>query len=302
MTRIFNAAPERLWQAWTDPEALMQWSCPKGFVVTHAEGKLEQGGGWQSAMKSSSGEIFNLKGQYKEITEPHRLVFTQQWLHRDGKLSPETTISITLKALDAKTKMTFKQSGFESDSVRDSHERGWAEAIVNLVKYLSEQTGSSPHADDTFDPELDLMLERELDVPRHHVWRALTQPQRLKKWFSPAPWTTTDCAIDLRPGGRFMTVMRSPDGEEHADEGCYLEIIENQKLVFTDALSACYRPKATGFMTVTITLDDEGAGTHYCARVSHASSDARKKHEEMGFHTGWSKALDQLVEHCKANA
>lgn len=60
------------------------------------------------------------------------------------------------------------------------------------------------------DPKLDLVLERVVDVPRELVWKARTTPEHLKKWFTPAPWTTVDCEIDLRPGGIFRTVMRSP--------------------------------------------------------------------------------------------
>ena len=50
--------------------------------------------------------------------------------------------------------------------------------------------------------------------------RAWTTPEHLKKWFTPAPWTTVDCEIDLRPGGIFRTVMRSPEGQEFPNVGC----------------------------------------------------------------------------------
>ena len=63
--------------------------------------------------------------------------------------------------------------------------------------------------------KLDLVLERVVDVPRELVWAAWTQPEHLKKWFTPAPWTTVDCEIDLRPGGIFRTKMRGPEGQEH---------------------------------------------------------------------------------------
>ena len=60
------------------------------------------------------------------------------------------------------------------------------------------------------DPKLDLVLERNIDVPRELVWTAWTTPKHIRQWFVPAPWTITDCEIDLRPGGSFRTVMRSP--------------------------------------------------------------------------------------------
>ena len=91
------------------------------------------------------------------------------------------------------------------------------------------------------DARLDLVLERILDVPPELVWRAWTTPSILKKWFTPAPWTTIDCEVDLRPGGVFRTTMRSPEGEEFPNAGCYLEIVPNRKLVWTNALEPGYR-------------------------------------------------------------
>lgn len=89
--------------------------------------------------------------------------------------------------------------------------------------------------------------------------------------------------------------MRSPEGQDYPHVGCYLEIIENEKLVWTDALGPGFRPSTVPFFTATIALAPEGAGTRYTAIALHKEADDRKKHEEMGFHDGWSKALDQLV-------
>lgn len=87
------------------------------------------------------------------------------------------------------------------------------------------------------DPNLDLVLEREIDVPPEQVWAAWTQPEHLIHWFTPKPWGTADCEIDLRPGGTFRVVMRSPEGEEiDQGAGCYLEVVPNERLVWTAAL------------------------------------------------------------------
>jgi uncharacterized protein YndB with AHSA1/START domain len=156
------------------------------------------------------------------------------------------------------------------------------------------------------DPRLDLVLERTVDVPRELVWKAWTTPAHLVKWFTPRPWSTVDCEIDLRPGGRFRTVMRSPEGEDFPNIGCYLEVIEHERLSWTDALEAGFRPARaaadnmpggglTAF-TAVITLAAAGKGTRYTALAMHKTEAERKAHEEMGFHDGWGKALDQLVE------
>jgi uncharacterized protein YndB with AHSA1/START domain len=151
----------------------------------------------------------------------------------------------------------------------------------------------------TPDPRLDLVLERVVDVSPKLVWAAWTRPEHLVHWFTPAPWTVSDCEIDLRPGGMFRTVMRSPEGKEFPNIGCYLEIVPEKRLVWTDALLPGYRPSVNPFFTAVIALEPSGAGTRYVATAIHRDEEARKKHEEMGFHHGWAAALDQLVARAK---
>lgn len=144
-------------------------------------------------------------------------------------------------------------------------------------------------------PKLDLVLTREIDVPRRLVWEAWTTPDLLKQWFCPAPWYVSTCELDLRPGGKFRAVMCSPEGDEHDNTGCYLEIVPEERLLWTDALGPDYRPNGGGFASCLLTLEDKGAGTLYTATAMHADPETRAKHEEMGFHGGWSTALDQLI-------
>ena len=159
-----------------------------------------------------------------------------------------------------------------------------------------------------FDPTLDLILERVVDVAPELVWAAWTEPAHLKHWFTPAPWKTVDCEIDLRPGGIFRTVMRSPEGQEFPNAGCYLEVVRNEKLVWTNALAPGFRPAAGVvdcgelIFTAVLSLAPHGAGTKYTAQVMHPDAAGRKKHEDMGFHEGWGKALDQLVAYMKTQA
>lgn len=149
------------------------------------------------------------------------------------------------------------------------------------------------------DPKLDLVLERVIDVPPELVWTAWTTPKHLRHWFVPRPWTITDCEVDLRPGGIFRSVMRSPEGQEFPNNGCFLEIIPNQRLVFTDTLLPGYRPSPNPFFTAVLTLEPSGKGTRYVAIAIHGNEDTRKKHEDMGFHQGWGTVVDQMVEYVK---
>lgn len=145
------------------------------------------------------------------------------------------------------------------------------------------------------DPKLDLVLEREIDVPRELIWKAWTTPEHLKQWFCPKPWTVTQCEIDLRPGGMFSTTMRSPEGQEFPNLGCYLKVVPNERLVFTDTMLPGYRPSPKPFFTAVLHLEPKGSGTRYTAIAIHGNEDTRKNHEQMGFYDGWGTVVDQMV-------
>jgi uncharacterized protein YndB with AHSA1/START domain len=155
------------------------------------------------------------------------------------------------------------------------------------------------------DPKLDLMLERVVDVPPALVWKCWTEPEHLVRWFTPKPWQTTACKIDLRPGGLFHTEMKGPEGESFSGDGCYLEVEEYRKLTWTNALLPGYRPAAKPegcgdfFFTAMVFLTPEGDGTRYTAIALHNSETDSQTHKNMGFEDGWSTALNQLIEHAK---
>jgi uncharacterized protein YndB with AHSA1/START domain len=155
----------------------------------------------------------------------------------------------------------------------------------------------------TPNPELDLVLERTVDVAPELVWKAWTTPELLVQWFAPKPWTTSFCEIDLWPGGKCNTTMRSPEGEEYPSSGCILVAEEGSTLVFTSALGPGFRPQIVegGFpFTAVISIEPDGSGTKYTATAIHADASSKKSHEDMGFIEGWSMTLDQLVEVVKA--
>lgn len=156
----------------------------------------------------------------------------------------------------------------------------------------------------SIDPALDLTFTREVDVAPHLVWAAWTTPEHLVHWFTPKPWETVDCEIDLRPGGIFRTVMRSPEGEDmDGGAGCYLEVVENERLVWTSALGSGFRPNPHDDMAFTAFIELEptpDGGTRYTATAIHRDPEACTRHAEMGFVDGWGTALDQLVAYVKA--
>ncbi|MCB9878824.1 MAG: SRPBCC family protein [Planctomycetes bacterium] len=143
-------------------------------------------------------------------------------------------------------------------------------------------------------PRHELTLTRLIDAPRSALFRAWTEPELLKQWFTPRPWTTPIVETDVRPGGSSYFLFQGPNGEEHHNRGVYLEVVPGEKLVFTDAYTEAWVPSTKPFMTCELTFADEGGKTRYTAVVRHWTAEDLATHETMGFHDGWGKATDQL--------
>ncbi|MES2361243.1 MAG: SRPBCC family protein [Pseudomonadota bacterium] len=155
---------------------------------------------------------------------------------------------------------------------------------------MSNPTSAAPASD------RELLLTRLIDAPREKVFQAWTDPKLLVQWFTPKPWQTVRAEVDVRPGGASLIVMRGPDGTEFPNRGVYLEVVPNQRLVFTDAFTEAWKPSEKPFMTGVLTFEDEGGKTRYTARVLHWTVADREAHEKMGFYEGWGKATEQLAE------
>ena len=152
---------------------------------------------------------------------------------------------------------------------------------------------------DADDPR-DLVLTRLIPVPRRALWRAWTEPELLKRWFAPKPYTTPTAELDVRPGGASRIVMRSPEGQDLPNPGVYLEVVPEERLVVTDAYTSAWVPSPKPFLTVILTFADEAGGTRYTARARHWTLEDRAAHEAMGFDQGWGQCADQLEELAKS--
>jgi len=145
--------------------------------------------------------------------------------------------------------------------------------------------------------ELDLEVLRIIKAPRKQVWNAWVDPEKLAQWWIPRPIICRVASLDLRPGGAFITEM-SENGEPFGPHlsACFLDVVHEEHLVYTNMLTGGWRPAANGFVTAIITLADHPDGTEYRARALHKSCADRQKHEELGFHDGWGTVVAQLAE------
>jgi uncharacterized protein YndB with AHSA1/START domain len=142
----------------------------------------------------------------------------------------------------------------------------------------------------------ELEISRLINAPPAKVWKAWTVREHFQKWWIPAPIECRVIKLDVRQGGGFETLMREGAGDFQPHvEGCFLDVVPEQRLVFTTVLSEGWHPTEPWLaLTAIITFTPEGTGTRYAARVLHKNAADSKKHDEMGFQDGWGTAIDQL--------
>lgn len=150
------------------------------------------------------------------------------------------------------------------------------------------------------DPDRDLVIERLLEAPIGRVWRCWTEPDLFRQWYIPKPWALTEVAMELRAGGRFFMEMTGPDGQKMPNEGSFLVVEPQTKIVFTDLMTQDFSPVekvSDDFgpaFTAVITFAPEGRRTRYRAVARHATAREAKVNLDMGFEQGWGVQAAQL--------
>lgn len=136
LRRTFNAPRELVFRAWTEPQLLAQWSCPRGFTFVEQKGELRVGGEFSARIRSPEGTEHRLRGVYREISPPERLVFTHCWVEENGAAGPETVVTVSLTERGGRTEMQFHQGVFASVDSREGHAQGWGSCFEQLAELL----------------------------------------------------------------------------------------------------------------------------------------------------------------------
>jgi uncharacterized protein YndB with AHSA1/START domain len=152
-----------------------------------------------------------------------------------------------------------------------------------------EVTGSGK-ATVTLPTDERILITREFDAPRHLVWKAWTEPELVRRWWSGNRGETTVAEIDLRVGGTWRCVMVTDDGFVAAFHGEYREIAPNERIVATEVYEGM--PEAEALNTVTFAEAD--GRTTLTMLVEHASKEARDAHIASGMEAGMREAMDML--------
>lgn len=152
----------------------------------------------------------------------------------------------------------------------------------------------------------ELTISRIFNVKRDLVWQAWTEPEHIKAWWGPKAFTSPFINIDLRPGGKYLYCMRSPDGKDYWSTGTIMEVIPGEHLVMTDSfsdkqgnvVSAAYYGMDPDFpleSLVVVQFEDEGGKTKFTIKYEDLSTISDNDLE--GMKQGWNESFDKLAEY-----
>jgi uncharacterized protein YndB with AHSA1/START domain len=284
ITRMLDAPRELAWQAMTDPAHVVQWWGPRGFTTTIERMDVRPGGVWTHVMHGPDGTDYPNHSVFTEVVYPERIVFA----HGDGSAEPDILATWTFEAIGEKTRVTISMV-FPSVEARDLvvEKYGAIEGGKQTLERMAEHLPSMG-VDARY-----IVIERIVDAPPALVFRCWTDPKQLMRWWGPTGFSNPVCDMDVRIGGAWRIVMRAPDGPEYPCHGIYREIVQDERLVFTNcATDASGNPLLDGLTTVTfIGQNGKTRMTVHTGAIALVADAVRMLD---GMKPGWTQSLDRL--------
>ncbi len=144
-----------------------------------------------------------------------------------------------------------------------------------------------------------IVISREFDAPRELVWRAMTEPEQVAKWWGPHGFSTTIEVMDFRPGGIWKHTMRGPDGTNYPNLSIFLEIVPPERIVYSHGGKREGGPSVS--FTATWTFDAIAPGkTRLTIQQVYATAAERDFIvKEFGAIEGGKQTLARLAEHLR---
>jgi len=137
LTRVIAAPRALVFRAWTDAAHAARWWGPQGFTTLSCAIDARPGGRFRVGMRSPAGTSHWKQGTYREVVAPERLVFTYAWEDAAGRPGHQMLVTITFAEQDGRTRLTLRQTGFESVEFRDAHQGGWTSCLARFAADLA---------------------------------------------------------------------------------------------------------------------------------------------------------------------
>lgn len=136
ITRRYPVPPEKVWRAWTEPQALVRWFGPaETDNVASAELDVREGGTYSIAFSTTDGQSHRVGGVYQEVVPMRKLVFSWAWQSTPERVS---LVSVELRPIPEGTELLFVHERFFDQAARDNHARGWTGTFAKLDALMAQ--------------------------------------------------------------------------------------------------------------------------------------------------------------------
>ena len=298
VSRVLSAPRELVFATFTDPQQVTFWWGPRGFTTTTHHSDIRTGGEWRFTMHGPDGTDYLNYIQYDEVTPPERLIYRHAGEEAHADVQFRSTV--TFEEIGHQTRVTLKLV-FASAEARNRIERnsgaieGGHQTLARLAEHVAHRQQLPRHQLQLSLPSSnEVKLVREFDAPRELVFLAFTRPEHIQRWWGCRLFEMTTCEMDFRVGGEWQFVQRSPDGQVHPFKGEYLEIVPNEKLVYTFIYDVDFIRDFPA--TETVTFEERDGRTILTNTVLHQTQESRDGHLNSGMESGATESMDRLEE------
>jgi uncharacterized protein YndB with AHSA1/START domain len=269
---------ERLWTALTTGELTRRYWFDRRIESDWRTGSPVR-------FYDGAGNVVTDSGVVLECDPPKRLVYT--FRQEPGSGTTRVAFTIELRP-DGRVRLLLVHDQLERPDDVDGWRQGWAPILANLRAFLDGGPATASGPADTADDTLLAAVRYRLAASPEAVYRALTEPDLIRRWWAPPGWTATVRELDLRPGGAFALTNVQPDGTPVELRGVYREVIPNRRLSHTFRALGDDRETVVSF-----DLRPDGDGTHLTFTEVGRLDDAGEPGDSEA---GWLLGLQQLAD------
>ena len=140
LSKWIRAKRDKVFAAWTEPEIMRQWFCPRELTLVSAEADVRVGGRFRAAMSNGT-QTYTVNGTYREVVPGQRLVFSHLWEEQEAV---ETLVTVEFEDRDGGTLVSLTHEGFRSDESAKGHEGGWSSTLENLAQFSATSAQGLP--------------------------------------------------------------------------------------------------------------------------------------------------------------
>jgi uncharacterized protein YndB with AHSA1/START domain len=302
ITSLIEASRDRAWKAYTDPHLVPCWWGPRNLMTTVDKMFVVPGGEWRFVQRDSGGHEYGFHGVYREILPPEKLAYTFEYEAEPGRVVKET---VTFEDRRGKTKIVeraeFGSVADRDEMLKSGMKDGAIESIDRFASMLETLEKTESDIEKAKNAGAVISITREFDAPRELVWKAWSEPERVKLWWGPKGYTAPVIKIDFCVGSRYLFCMRSPEGKDYWSTGVYKEILPLERIVATDSFAdekgspvpaSYYGREGEWAPLLLLSVTFEEANGKTLLTIDHAGHPARMIEPARA---GWNESLDKLA-------